>query len=88
MYRPPSGRPEANAPEPAEEANILPPLGHFAFLVSRFEDMVLSGDPPYPIERTLLTTGTLDFLMRSAARGGARIETPELDVAYGLKVER
>ena len=64
------------------------PFGHFAFLVSRFEDMVLSGDPPYPIERTLLTTGTLDFLMRSAARGGARIETPELDVAYGLKVER
>jgi hypothetical protein len=63
------------------------PFGHFAFLVGRFEDMVLSGHPPYPVERTVLTTGTLDFLMRSAARDGARVETPELDVAYGLRVE-
>ena len=44
--------------------------------------MVLGGRPPYPVERTVLTTGTLDFLMRSAAQGGARLETPELDVAY------
>jgi hypothetical protein len=58
------------------------PFGHFAFLVSRFEDMVLSGRPPYPLERTVLTSGALDFLMRSAAAGGARLETPELDVAY------
>jgi hypothetical protein len=58
------------------------PFGHFAFLVSRFEDMVLGGRPPYPVERTVLTTGVLDFLMRSAAQGGARLETSELGVAY------
>ena len=62
------------------------PFGHFAFLVDRFEEMVLTGRPPYPIERTVLTTGALDFLMRSAASGGARTETPELAVAY--RVER
>ena len=62
------------------------PFGHFAFLVDRFEEMVLTGRPPYPVERTVLTTGALDFLMRSAASDGARIETPELAVAY--RVER
>ena len=60
------------------------PFGHFAFLVSRFEDMVLTGRPPYPVERTVLTTGTLDFLMRSAARGSVRLETRELEVAYTI----
>jgi hypothetical protein len=55
------------------------PFGHFAFLVRRFEDVVLTGQPPYPIERTVLTTGALDFLMRSQGR---RIETPELGIAY------
>jgi hypothetical protein len=58
------------------------PFGHFAFLVNRFEDMVISGRPSYPIERTLLTTGALCFLMESAYRGGERIETPMLGVAY------
>src|SRR5205085_10256038 len=58
------------------------PFGHFAFLVSRFEDMVLTGQPPYPVERTVLTTGALAFLMESAFRGGARLDTPELGVAY------
>ena len=37
---------------------------------------------PYPVERTLLTTGALSFLMESAYRGHKRIETPALRVAY------
>ena len=36
---------------------------------------------PYPIERTLLTTGLTDAVMRSRA-AGSRIETPHLDIAY------
>jgi hypothetical protein len=43
--------------------------------------MILSGTAPTPIERTLLTTGMLDALMRSR-HDGARRETPELEIAY------
>jgi hypothetical protein len=55
------------------------PFGHFARLLRRFEDMVLTGQPPYPLERTVLTTGALSFLMRSR---GQRVETPDLAIAY------
>lgn len=44
--------------------------------------MFETGRPPYPVERTLLTTGALAFLMESAWRGHRRLETPELKVAY------
>ena len=58
------------------------PFGHFARLLLHFEAMALTGQPPYPIERTVLTTGALDFLMRSR---GSRVETPELEIGYELK---
>jgi hypothetical protein len=60
------------------------PFGHFAFLVNRFEDMVLTGREPYPVERTVVTSGALSFLMESAYRYGARIETPELGIEYRI----
>jgi hypothetical protein len=37
---------------------------------------------PYPIERTLLTTGVLDAAMQSRFEGGKRLDTPQLSVAY------
>ncbi len=37
---------------------------------------------PYPVERTLLVTGILDAAMRSHEKGGAAIDTPELEFSY------
>lgn len=41
-----------------------------------------TGASPYPIERTLLTTGALAAAMDSHAEGGRPVETPQLAIAY------
>ena len=58
------------------------PYGHFTFLVKGIEETFHSGRPAWPIERTLLTTGMLDALLRSKAQGGKPIETPHLNIPY------
>jgi len=58
------------------------PYGHFGYLVRAIEELVHTGHAPYPVERTLLTTGILDAAMHSLAKEGQRLETPHLAVEY------
>jgi hypothetical protein len=58
-----------------------PGAKYFDCLVANIEKLLETGRPPYPVERTLLTGGTLDAAMESHHRH-ARTETPELDVRY------
>lgn len=58
------------------------PFSHFSYLLLNIEEMFLSGNPSYPVERTLLTTGALDAVMRSRHQGSIRLETPHLAVTY------
>jgi len=58
------------------------PFQHFACLVQAIERMFETGKPAYPVERTLLTSGTLEAILNSKFAGGKRVETPHLNVAY------
>jgi len=54
------------------------PHHHFGCLVKNIEAMFETGKPPYPVERTLLTSGMLDFALESRIRGYKKLDTPEL----------
>ncbi len=61
---------------PIENSNNFSPL------VDSIARMFMTGQRDFPVERTLLTTGALSFLMESRHRGHRRIKTPDLDIVY------
>jgi hypothetical protein len=58
------------------------PFMHFTYLVKGIDAMFQTGRAAWPVERTLLTSGTLDALLISKERGGERLETPQLLFDY------
>ena len=58
------------------------PVWSFCHQVDHIERMVESGRPPYPIERTLLTSGLIDAVMASRFESGRKLETPHLAISY------
>ncbi len=72
-------------PEPLSTLFYLPPnpnVVYSASLMSKAEETFLTGKTPYPIERTLLTTGLVEACVRSLGTGQARLETPHLAIRY------
>jgi hypothetical protein len=59
-----------------------PNVVYSAALMSKAEEMFLTGQAPYPAERTLLTSGLTAAGLQSLADGQKRIETPHLAVRY------
>lgn len=56
-------------------------------LVHHIEQMILENRTPYPIERTLLTSGMTLTAVESLHRGQVKLDTPELRVAYEAPAE-
>jgi hypothetical protein len=60
----------------ATTANFFNPLCH------HIEDMILHNRAPYPVERTLLTSGMTLFAVESLYRRQQKLDTPEMAVTY------
>jgi hypothetical protein len=76
--------------EPLSTLFYLPPTPNVVYsaaLMSKAEEMFLTGKAPYPIERTLLTSGLVAAGMQSLASEQKRLETPHLAVRYKIGAE-
>jgi len=61
------------------------PFMHFAYLLRGIEQMVQTGVPTWPVERTLMTSGVLDALLQSKLSGGEWLLTPQLTFPYSTE---
>lgn len=63
----------------------LPPnpnVAYSAALMENAEKMFVSGKAPYPVERTLLTSGLVEAGLHSLAKGQKQLPTPHLAINY------
>ncbi|QNE35620.1 hypothetical protein [Leifsonia shinshuensis] len=68
--------------EVARPGQKKPPTWNFDHLAAFVDRFLFTGRSPFPIERTVLTSGILDAAISSRRLGGAAVETPHLDIAY------
>ena len=71
-------------PQPLATAFCNGPWGNlnlFSALSHAIAHFFRTGQPPYPVERTLLVSGALDAAMHAHARGKP-VDTPELEFPY------
>jgi hypothetical protein len=63
---------------------LPPPPGAKFFdpLTFNIEKFLTAGTPPYPVERTLLTSTVLDWAMRSLHQGGKPLSDASLEIRY------
>lgn len=76
--------------EPLSTMFYLPPnpnVTYSAALMSKAEETFSTGKAPYPVERTLLTSGLVAAGLKSLSLGQKRIETPHLAVRYAAPRE-
>ncbi len=64
-----------------------PNVTYSACLVSKIEELFETGIAPYPAERTLLVSGTLESCLKSRHQGNVRLETPYLNIKYRAPAE-
>jgi hypothetical protein len=61
----------------------LPPGARFFDpLTWHIEQFFHTGKPPYPVERTLLTSTVLDLALHSLKDGSRPVRSPYLDIRY------
>lgn len=68
----------------------LPPrpnVTYSACLAHKIEEMFMTGEAPYPVERTQIVSATLDRCLDSRIEGHKRLETPELAIGYQAPIE-
>jgi len=65
----------------ATTADFFNPLTH------HIQQMIIDGRAPYPVERTLLTSGMTIAAVDSLHQSGAIIETPQMEVRYSAPKE-
>jgi hypothetical protein len=71
--------------EPVSTQFHLPPnpnVVYSAALMNGAETMFMTGRAPYPVERTMLTSGLVEAGLKSLHAGQKRLETPHLAVRY------